>query len=98
MEGKIIYVDVDGTLCTQVEDANYRSASPIMSMINKINKLYECNTIIIWTARGETTGIDWKELTKEQLDAWGVKYHDLRMHKPHYDLFICDKSIHPKEL
>lgn len=24
--------------------------------------------IIYWTARGKTTGIDWSELTKQQLD------------------------------
>ena len=39
------------------------------------------------------TGIDWLELTKEQLDEWDVKYHDVKIGKPHYDLFICDKAI-----
>ena len=62
--------------------------------IEQINKLYlEGNTVIYWTARGGVTGIDWYDLTKRQLDLWGAKYHDLRMGKPHYDYFICDKVI-----
>ena len=34
------------------------------------------------------------ELTQQQLEMWGCKYHELIMNeKPHYDLLICDKSI-----
>ena len=32
------------------------------------------------------------ELTKQQLDDWGVKYHELIMGKPHADYFIDDKA------
>jgi hypothetical protein len=65
----------------------------------KVNALYEQgNTIIYWTARGSRSGIDWYDLTKQQLDDWGAKYHDLRCDKPYYDLFIEDKSIRIEEM
>ena len=37
-------------------------------------------------------------LTKEQLDDWGCRYHDLRVGKPHYDLWIDDKSKRIEEI
>lgn len=101
MEGrqsKIIYVDIDGTICSLVKD--YNTAEPIMEHISKINKLYdEGNTIIYYTARGQVTKRDWSELTLKQLNEWGCKFHELKMNqKPHYDLYICDKSIRIEEL
>ena len=33
------------------------------------------------------------DLTKQQLDDWGVKYHELIMGKPHADYFIDDKGV-----
>lgn len=101
MEGKqskIIYVDIDGTICTVASD--YKYAEPIYSHIEKVNKLFdEGNRIVYYTARGQKTKIDWSELTKNQLNEWGCKYHELIMnHKPHYDLLICDKSIRIEEL
>ena len=65
-----------------------------MDNIEKINSLYdEGSTVIYWTARGSTTGIDWTELTTKQLASWGAKYNELKLGKPHYDIFICDKAI-----
>ena len=49
--------------------------------------------MVYWTARGSTTGIDWTELTQTQLKEWGAKYTEVKLGKPHYDLFICDKAI-----
>ena len=90
----IIFVDIDETICTKTDDLNYINAKPISERIEKINKLYEDgNTIIYWTARGTTTGIDWTDLTADQLQSWGAKHHDLMLGKPHYDLFIDDKNI-----
>ena len=53
----------------------------------------EGNTIVYWTARGTVTGLNWRALTEMQLNTWGAKYHDLKLGKPHYDLFIDDKNI-----
>jgi len=95
---KVIYVDIDGTICTLVED--YKDAKPIPEYINKINKLYdEGNQIVYYTARGQKTKKDWSELTYKQLMEWGCKYDNLIMnHKPHYDLLICDKSKRIEEI
>ena len=51
-----------------------------------------------WTGRGSVTKINWYELTKKQLNEWGCKYHELRMGKPYYDLFIDDKNLNVKDL
>lgn len=101
MEGrqpKVIYVDIDGTICSIAKP--YSDAVPRLEQISKINKLYdEGNTIVYYTARGAVTKVDYVELTKQQLNDWGCKFHELRMnHKPHYDLYICDKSIRIEEL
>jgi len=90
----IIYVDVDETVCQTPEDRDYSKASPIKKNIKKINDLYyNGHTIVYWTARGSTTGIDWTETTVNQLKKWGAKFHDVKLGKPHFDLYICDKSI-----
>ena len=51
-----------------------------------------------WTARGSRKQIDWTELTSQQLCEWGAKYHELKVDKPFYDLFIEDKSLRIEEL
>ena len=89
----IIFVDIDETICITPESRDYSEAVPIFDNISKINKLYEENTIIYWTARGTMSGIDWREITEKQFETWGVKYHDLRFGKPAYDLFIDDKNV-----
>ena len=33
------------------------------------------------------------ELTRQQLEEWGVKYNELIMGKPHADYFIDDKGV-----
>jgi hypothetical protein len=94
----IIYVDIDGTIC-ETEGSDYVNAKPREIQISKINGMYdEGNTIIYWTARGTVTQIDWLDLTKNQLDDWGCKYHDVRVGKPQYDLWIDDKSKLIEEL
>ena len=90
----IYIVDIDETICYYAGERNYPDALPITRNIQKINKLYdEGNEIIYWTARGTVTGLNWTELTKNQLASWGAKYHDLRLGKPNYDVFVCDKAI-----
>jgi hypothetical protein len=93
----IIYVDIDETICYYPEVREYSLAVPIEENIAKVNKLYEeGNTIVYWTARGSTTGLDWHDLTKSQLLSWGAQHHDLKLGKPHFDMYICDKSINSK--
>ena len=89
-----IYVDIDETICVSPEDRNYANANPITERIDRINKLYdEGNRIVYWTARGTVSGIDWRNVTMDQFEQWGVKYHQVKFNKPAYDLFIDDKNI-----
>jgi len=93
--------DIDGTICT-VTDGEYGSALPMHDRIEKVNELYdEGHSIIFQTARGMgRTNNDslrvyqlFYELTKNQLDEWGVKYHSLFLGKPAGDIYIDDKGI-----
>jgi CMP-N,N'-diacetyllegionaminic acid synthase len=90
----IIYIDIDETICNTPESRDYKLSEPILEHIEKANKLYdEGHRIIYWTARGTVTNIDWYDHTYKQLHFWGVKFHDLKMAKPHYDILIDDKNI-----
>ena len=95
-----IYVDIDETICTYNSVRQYNLAIPILENIKKINILYEeGHEITYWTARGTVTKIDWFDITKNQLDLWGCKYHKLITgQKPAYDLLICDKTKRIEEL
>ena len=96
---KVIFIDIDETICLHPqtdpgEPRDYEKAVPIKENIKKANKLYdEGHTIVYWTARGSVTGKDWTDLTNNQLDSWGVKYHEIRLGKPYYDIFIDDKAL-----
>jgi|TARA_E500000318_G_C3515808_1_gene194288 hypothetical protein len=87
--------DLDGTLCSQ-QDLDYENALPFIKRVKHVNDLYDDgHTIIIDTARGSgaTKGKDWTEITEKQLEAWGVKYHDLRVGvKFSADVYIDDKA------
>lgn len=88
-----IYIDVDNTVC-RTEGTDYPNARPIPENIARFNKLYdEGNKIIYWTARGMKSGINWRELTERQFREWGIKYHELRLDKPPFDVFIDDRVI-----
>ena len=92
----MIYVfDLDGTLCTHDPDGKLSRVEPYKERIEMVNKLYdEGHDIIIDTARGYKTGINWRELTEKQLKDWGVKYHMLRTGvKIYADYYIDDKGI-----
>lgn len=96
---RVIYVDIDETICETPSSRKYEDATPIKSNIKKINKLYDQgNTIVYWTSRGSRKQINWYELTFKQLNEWGAKFHELRVDKPYYDLFIDDKTINIEQL
>ena len=85
--------DIDGTLCTNTE-GDYDSAQPFAERIVIVNRLFESgHRIILLTARGSTTGIDWRATTERQLLQWGVKYHSLHLGKPTADVYVDDKAV-----
>jgi uncharacterized HAD superfamily protein len=90
---KIYCFDIDGTLCTNT-DGDYKNATPYLDVIAEVNRLYQTgNKIFMMTARGSTTGIDWREVTEGQLRSWEVQYHKLVTNKPTADVYIDDKAI-----
>lgn len=96
--------DIDGTLCytpnNELGKPNYINAQPIPFMIEQVNFLYDGgHYIIMQTARGKGSGIDWTDYTKKQLDKWGYKYHELfpMFCKPTADIFVDDKAINVED-
>ena len=94
-------IDIDGTICN-ITEGDYDKAVPVLAHVDKINKLYEDgNHIIYWTARGMSRNNEivpkayelFYSLTKAQLAKWGAKHHELRLGKPHYDIWIDRKAV-----
>lgn len=101
MSRKRITFDLDGCLCTQVEQ-DYNDAQPLAAAINVVNKLYdEGYTITIYTSRFmgrngndlHKTYHEGYEFTRKQLAAWQVKHHFLFMGKPPTDIVVDDRSV-----
>jgi hypothetical protein len=106
LEGMIIYVDIDNTLCV-TEGTKYHLATPIEKNIQKIRDLFmdDTNTIVLYTARGSGTPTDHARIaylegiTLMQMTNWNVPHHRLIVaHKPVYDLLICDKTMRIEEV
>lgn len=88
---KTIAFDIDGTLCS-LSNGQYELATPYHERIAHVNYLKSRGTkILIFTARGVTSGRDLREFTMRQLADWGLQYDELIMGKPHFDLLIDDK-------
>jgi len=93
--------DIDGTICNST-GSDYHDSAPISERITVVNRLYDSgHTIIFQTARGmgrsgnspayATTAF--YEMTKTQLESWGVKFHGLFLGKPAGDVYIDDKAV-----
>ncbi|MFT3985945.1 MAG: acylneuraminate cytidylyltransferase, partial [Lachnospiraceae bacterium] len=87
--GKRFVFDIDGVIAGFRGGLDYDAAPPNRDMIEIINRLYEWgNEIILFTARGYVTGIDWREVTERQLNDWGLHYHELHFGKPNADYYV----------
>tara|TARA_R110002110_G_scaffold30616_3_gene108305 strand:- start:8655 stop:8987 length:333 start_codon:yes stop_codon:yes gene_type:complete len=93
--------DIDGTVCSHTY-GSYDEAKPDVERIKKVNELYEeGHTIVFLTARGMGRSNDsiayaykaFEQLTRDQLNEWGVKYHKLFLGKPSGDIYIDDKGM-----
>ncbi len=92
-------VDIDGVIAALTLDNDYSVATPLQHTIEIVNSLYDQgHRIILFTARGYATGIDWNEITAAQMKEWGVKYHELRFGKPAADFYVDDRLISLGEL
>jgi hypothetical protein len=92
-----IVVDIDGTICS-ITNGNYELASPFSDRIQKINDLFrDGNQIVYFTARGSSTGKNWRDITLKQLNIWGALYTEVIFGKPAGDLYIDDKGINSED-
>lgn len=90
---KSYFIDLDETLC-RTTDSDYVNSTPIIERIEFVNNLkLQGNRITIWTGRGSRSGIDHRDLTELQLKTWNVMYDELILGKPHYDIYLDDKSF-----
>lgn len=93
-EPKTYCFDIDGVIASLTPGNDYHKATPLLQNISKINQLYDNgNKIILFTARGTVTKIDWTDLTVEQMKDWGVKYHVLQFGKPAADFYVDDRNL-----
>jgi ATP-grasp in the biosynthetic pathway with Ter operon len=83
--------DIDGTICTET-GGNYHLCVPIPGVIDLINEQHaRGDEVVLHTARGmkrfnnDVAAVyqNLYELTKKQLDEWGVRYDKLIMGKPY---------------
>lgn len=101
MKKKTFCFDIDNTICKTIR-SNYSMSIPNKKAIKLINDLYaKGHTIKILTARymGRNQD-DIKKANKQgykktlnQLNRWGLKFHKLFISKPHFDIFVDDKSL-----
>ncbi|HVO85381.1 MAG TPA: NAD(P)-dependent oxidoreductase [Syntrophobacteria bacterium] len=98
-KGKVFVIDIDGVVASLASNNDYRRAEPLGHNIDIINRLYHAgHRIIMFTARGSTTGIDWRKVTEEQLRLWGLKYHEIHFGKPAGDYYVDDRLISISQL
>jgi hydroxymethylpyrimidine pyrophosphatase-like HAD family hydrolase len=91
----ILSVDIDGTIFdSELLEGEYWINKVNQHLILKLNSLFEAGVQIIIH-----TGRHWNhmDLTKRQLDHYGVKYTTLVMGKPVADHYIDDKAVRPDE-
>jgi CMP-N,N'-diacetyllegionaminic acid synthase len=86
--------DIDGVLATITSDGNYATAGPRPAMIAAVRRLHAAgHRIILCTARGTMTGIDWRAVTEDQMRRWDVPYHELHFGKPAADYYVDDRML-----
>lgn len=96
--------DLDHTLCNPTYDKEnkrwlYFEANPYYDRIEKVNELWKNgHTIIIETARGCNSKINYYEKTFDQLRSWGLKFDTLRTGvKYEANYYIDDKAINSED-
>jgi len=98
---KILCFDLDNVICS-TKGNRYHESKPRKKIINLINNLYKKGYIIkIFTARymGKFNGNEKKarkfgyKKTFKQLKNWKLKFHELILGKPSFDLLIDDKAL-----
>ena len=96
---RVICVDIDGVIATAGPADRYEDAQPIQTAIDTVNRLHDAgHEIILFTARGTLTGLDWRPVTERQLKTWDVRYDRLLFGKPAADVYVDDRALSPEQL
>lgn len=91
---RTVCFDIDGVIATLTPNNQYDQSQPCQEAIDLINRLYAAgHRIILFTARGSATGLNWSTVTKQQLSDWGVLYHQLLFGKPAADYYVDDRAV-----
>jgi CMP-N,N'-diacetyllegionaminic acid synthase len=91
---KTFVVDIDGVVAQLSPNNDYNLSEPNRPVIDAVNRLYEeGHQIVLFTARGSMTGIDWTAVTSGQMQRWGVKHHELRLGKPAANFYVDDRNL-----
>jgi len=86
-------IDLDGTLTIDNNGWDYANRTPNPDMIKIINGLYdEGHLITFFSSRFK---ID-RAVTTKWLKKYGVKYHELILGKPKFDVYVDDINITPE--
>ena len=103
--GKIICIDIDNTICKTFKN-HYSKSTPYKNIIKRINSLHDHGHYIkVFTSR--YMGRNKENIVKvkkqgylktyKQLQKWNLKFNELIMGKPSFDILIDDKSINFKK-
>ena len=87
--------DLDNTL-VNTKGSDYENSTPIPEAIAKVRGYKDRGDhIIIMTARGSGSKVDWRDFTEKQLNKFGIPYDQLIVGlKPGgVDVFVDDKAI-----
>ncbi|MDD5948215.1 MAG: hypothetical protein PUC39_00540, partial [Lachnospiraceae bacterium] len=97
--GQRFVFDIDGVIAQFDETLDYANSKPREEMVRVIQKLHAYgNSIVLHTARGYVTGMDWREVTEEQMKRFGVPYDELHFGKPNADYYVDDKMMDMEQL
>ena len=97
---KIFCFDIDGVICN-TKKKDYLKSKPNKKVIKIINQIYINHKVIIFTARymgrnKENISVAKKQgykKTYNQLIKWGLKFDELRLGKPTFDVYVDDKNF-----
>lgn len=86
---KVVFIDIDGTICSEERTFERSLATPLPGAREKIQAWYDAgHTIVFWTARG------WEQyrMTHDWLTRHSFPFHQLMMGKPIVSVFIDDRA------
>lgn len=90
-----IGVDIDGTLTIDTIGWDYANREPNLAMIKWVNEQFDAGHYVeLFSARLPCD----KAVTRKWMREHGVKYNNMILGKPRYELYIDDIAKRPEEV